>query len=174
MGMRTPALIPYRRCLCAIAGRVAIIHSATASTASPSRFIPKPPGKKGILAVLGPSRLAPLLEIGSVKSRGDRACAAGDNTHNIRCHLKKATGYLQPGRPLSDAGVHDFDNPLPQEGHKRGMAGENPYQAVIRRCHNGFRIALEHRPLGGDHGDAHYAVAIFLACATTSSIPPCM
>ena len=89
-------------------------------------------------------------------------------------HLKKAAGYLQPRRSLSDACVHDFDNPLPQEGHKRGMAGENAYQPVTRRRDNGFRIALEHRSLGGDYGDAHYAAAIFLACSTTSSIPPCI
>ena len=63
---------------------------------------------------------------------------------------------------------------MPQEGHKRRMAGENPYQAVIGRRDDGFRIALEHRALGGDNGDAHYAEAIFLACATTSSMPPCM
>ena len=89
-------------------------------------------------------------------------------------HLKKATGDLQPGRLRSDASVRDFDSPLPQEGHERGVPRENPYQAVIRWRDNGFCLAFEHGALGGYNGDAHYAEAIFLACATTSSMPPCM
>src|SRR6267378_8115165 len=48
IGMRMPALTPYRRCPCAIAGRAATTQSATASSTSPRRFIPIPPeGKRG-------------------------------------------------------------------------------------------------------------------------------
>jgi len=54
------------------------------------------------------------------------------------------------------------------------MTWENPYKAVESRRNDGICLAVEHRPLGRNNGDAHQADAIFLACAMTSSMPPCM
>src|SRR5438876_567058 len=169
--MSKPALTPYRNVPCAITGRAATTHNATASITSPSRFIPIPPAKKGFRA-LCTSKLAPLLEIDSWKSSVGGAGPSCHDTHNVRCHLKKAPHHLKSGQVTSR--LADLHNSLPQEGHKRGVPWKNPNQPVIGGRHNGIRLTVEHRPLRRNDRYAHQAVAIFLACATTSSMPPCM
>src|SRR6266700_3006107 len=99
-------------------------QSATAANTIVNRFITTLRGKKGVLGVLGTSRPGPPLEIGIVKSRGDRARATCHDAHNVRRHLKKAPRHRQPGFPPRLADIHDS---LPQKGHEPGGAGENPY-----------------------------------------------
>src|SRR5882762_4098965 len=157
---------------CAMTGRAATAHSATASITSPRRFIPIPPGEMGVLGFLRTSKLAPLLEIGSWKSRVGGCGTPRSNAHNIRCHLKKAPHHSEPGH--GTARPANLDYPLPQEGHEGGVAGQNPQQPVKCGRHDGVRLPVENRAFRGDDRDVHQAEAIFLACATTSSMPPCM
>src|SRR5712664_3660243 len=113
--MSKPAFTPYRKVPCAITGRAATTHSATASRTSPSRFIPIPPRKKGVLGLLRTSKLAPLLEIDPWKSSLGGACPSCHNTHNVRCHLKKAAHHLKPGQVTRLADLYDS---LAQERHE--------------------------------------------------------
>src|SRR5207247_2859435 len=103
-----------------------------------------PPGEKGILRVLGTSRPAPLLEKATLKSRVDGAGAPCHNAHNVRCHLKKAPCHLQPCCHFFGHRLADLHDSLPQEGHERGMAWENPYETVVRRRDDVVRFAIEH------------------------------
>src|SRR6266478_2356466 len=148
MGKSRPALTPYRRLPCAVAGRAATTHSAIASITSPSRFIPIPPGEKGVLGVLRASKLAPLLEIGPWKSRVGGSSPPCHNAHNVRCHLKKAPHHTEPGHLT--ARLADLDYSLPEEGHEGGVARQNPYETVKGRRHNGVRLPVEDRPFRGD------------------------
>src|SRR5436190_13739608 len=156
-------------------GRAAATLSATANSTIPNRFITFPPGEKGgFRGFAGTSEPAPLLEKGFEKSSVGWPGAPCHNAHNIRCHLQKAPLNLQAGGHLSGPRLADSDNSLPQEGHKWGVAWEDPYKPVVRRRNDRFRLPVEHRPLRRNDRDAHQAEAIFLACAITSSMAPCM
>src|SRR5882762_5315985 len=133
---------------CAIAGRAATTHSATASITSPRRFIPIPPGEMGVLGLLRASKLAPLLEMGPWKSRVGGSSTPCHDAHNVRCHLKKAPHHTEPGQLT--ARLVDAHDALPQEGHKGGVARQNPYQPVECRRHDGVRLPVEYRPFRGD------------------------
>src|SRR5258705_9735766 len=102
---------------CAITGRAATTHSAATSSTSPNRFITIPPGEKGVLRVLGPSKQAPLLEIAPQKSSLGGARPSCHHAHNVPCPLKKAPHHTPPGHVTPRLDRHDSP---PPEGHKRG------------------------------------------------------
>ena len=117
------------------------------------------------------SKLAPLLEIDPWKSRVGGSSPSCHDAHNAMCHLKKAPHHLESDHLPR---LPDLDDALPQEGHKGGVPGENPYKPVKGRGYDGIRLAVEYRPFCRNDRYVHQDRAIFLACATTSSIPPCM
>ena len=97
--------------------------------------------------------------------------AIGHNPDSVVGHLQEATCYLKT--ILSPSAPHR-QHPLPQEGHERRVAGQNPDQAVVRRRDDRVGGAVEDRLFGRNDGDVHQELAIFFAFATTSSIPPAM
>ena len=104
-------------------------------------------------------------------SRGCRSGTPSYDPDHISCDLQEPTGYLEA---LDAPRAADFNNSLAQKGHERRVPWEYPYEAVVGGRHDGVGVPVEYRTLGRDNRDAHQADAIFLACATTSSIAPCM
>src|SRR5690348_8599522 len=98
-------------------------------------------------------------------------CGAGNHADDIRQNLKESAPNLKAvgGPPLANG-----EHPVPQEGHKGGMPRQNPHLSVERGRDHLLGLAVEDRLLRRNDDDAHQADAIFLACATTSSMPPCM
>src|SRR5258705_12057771 len=102
---------------CAMTGRAATTHSAATSSTSPNRFITIPPGEKGVLRVLGPSKQAPLLEIAPQKSSLGGSSPPCHDAHNVRWHFKKGPHHTQPGHLAARLGRHLYLSP---QGAKPG------------------------------------------------------
>src|SRR5437899_368529 len=105
------------------------------------------------------------------KSRVCRSGTPSYDSDHVSCDLQEPGCHLDS---LVSARSADSYNSLPQQGHEGGVTWENPYEPVVGGRHDRVGLPLEHRPLGRDEGHPHQDDAIFLAWATTSSIPPCM
>src|SRR2546423_14197669 len=105
--------------------------------------------------------------MGPAKSSVDGACSSCHNAHNVRCHLKKATGYLKPDRRGTDPRGANLYNSLPQQGHKGSVPWQNANESVIGWRDDAVGLPFEHCPFRGNDRNVHYAEAIFLACVST-------
>ena len=97
---------------------------------------------------------------------GEMAEAAG-----LSVGATRFAGVQQGGAAVTRQSVLTLYHQRPPE---LGVPGENPYKPVKGRRYDGIRLAVEYRPFCRNDRYVHQAVAIFLACATTSSMPPCI
>ena len=98
-------------------------------------------------------------------------CAISHNPDSILGDLQEPPCYL---KTILSAAAPYGQGPLTQQGHEGGMPRQDPDQAVVRRHDHRIGGAVEDGLLGRNDGDVHQELAIFLACATTSSMPPTM
>lgn len=95
--------------------------------------------------------------------------AIGYNPDPVLGNLQEAASYL---KTILSPAAPDGQYTRPQERHEGGVPRQNPDEAVVGRRDDRVRRTVEDGLLRGDDGDVHQALAIFLACATTSSMPP--
>lgn len=86
------------------------------------------------------------------KSRVCRNGAPSYDSDHISCDLQEPARYLEAvGLPTAA----DFDDPLTEKGHERGMTWENTYETVVGGRYDGVGFPFEHSPLCRDYSDAH-------------------
>jgi hypothetical protein len=94
------------------------------------------------------------------------------DTHDVVYDLEEAA--FDAEAPLTPRA--ELQLTLPQQRHHRRVPGENAHLSIERRSDNRFRRPLEQHGFRRDDRDGEHRdqPCIFLAFATTSSMPPAM